>query len=134
MINPENQRKSSRFARQDRLLAQVTASMQSTEPEKMSWPAKTLDISRRGVRILSNSSLPIGAVVDLWIEIAGLKGKFYLSSEVRWSRLDNRLGYIMGVELREGLGSDIGHWERLFEKKPSTRMQRQTNDTWGNAV
>ena len=134
MLKPENQRKTSRFARQDRLMAQVTASMQSTESEKMSWPAKTLDISRRGLRIMSNSSLPIGSVVDLWIEIAGLKGKFYLNSEVRWSKLDHRLGYIMGVELREGLGSDIGHWERLFEKKPSTRMQRQTNDTWGNAV
>ena len=134
MLNPQNKRKTSRYARQDRLMAQVTASIQAVDTAKKSWPAKTLDISKRGLRILGSNSLPIGAVVDLWIEVAGLKGKFYLSSEVRWSRMDDRLGYIMGVELREGLGSDIGHWERLFEKKPSTKMQRKTNDAWGNAI
>jgi len=134
MSDTQNKRKNSRYARQDHLMAQVTGTIQSIESSKMSWPAKTLDISRRGLRILGKNSLPIGAVVDLWVEVAGLKGKFYLNSEVRWSMLDDRLGYIMGVELREGLGSDISHWERLFEKKPSTRMQRQTNDAWGNAI
>ena len=134
MSNPQNKRKSSRYARQDRLMAQVTASTQSIDADKVSWPAKTLDISKKGLRILGSSSLPIGAVVDLWVEVAGLKGKFYLNSEVRWSLVDDRLGYVMGVELREGIGSDISHWERLFEKKPSTRMQRQTNDAWGNAI
>lgn len=134
MSNPQNKRKASRYARQDRVMAQVTASVQATDIEKMSWPAKTLDISKRGLRIIANSSLPIGAVVDLWVEVAGLKGKFYLNSEVRWATVDDRLGYVMGVELREGMGSDIGHWERLFEKKPSTKMQRKTNDAWGNAI
>lgn len=134
MQNPQNKRKSNRYARQDRLMAQVTGSVQATDIEKMSWPAKTLDISKRGLRIIGSSSLPIGAVVDLWVEVTGLKGKFYLNSEVRWARIDDRLGYIMGVELREGHGSDISHWERLFEKKPSTRMQRQTIDAWGNAI
>ena len=133
MSNPQNKRKTSRYARQDSLMAQVTATIQSVTSEKMTWPGKTLDISKRGLRIMGKNSLPIGAIVDLWVEVAGLKGKFYLNSEVRWSVVDDRLGYIMGVELREGLGSDIGHWERLFEKKPSTRMQRQTNDAWGNA-
>lgn len=134
MLNPQNKRKTSRYARQDRLMAQVTASIQPIDAAKKSWPAKTLDISKRGLRILGSDSLPIGAVVDLWVEVAGLKGKFYLSSEVRWSRIDDSLGHIMGVELRDGLGSDIGHWERLFEKKPSTKMQRKTNDAWGNAI
>ncbi|MDH5394015.1 MAG: PilZ domain-containing protein [Gammaproteobacteria bacterium] len=134
MLKPLNNRKNNRYARQDRLIAQVLASMHSADTEKPSWPAKTLDISRRGLRIMGGDSLPIGAVVDLWVEIAGLKGRFHLNSEVRWSSMDDRLGYIMGVELREGLGSDIGHWERLFEKKPSTRRQRKTNDAWGNAV
>ena len=134
MSDPQNKRKSSRYARQDSLMAQVTATIQTAAADKMTWPGKTLDISKRGLRIMGNNSLPIGAIVDLWVEIAGMKGKFYLNSEVRWSVVDDRLGYIMGVELREGLGSDIGHWERLFEKKPSTRMQRQTNDAWGNAI
>ncbi|MDH5424849.1 MAG: PilZ domain-containing protein [Gammaproteobacteria bacterium] len=134
MLNAHNKRKASRYARQDRVMAQVMASIQPDDTAKKSWPAKTLDISKRGLRILGSDSLPIGAVVDLWVEIAGLKGKFYLSSEVRWSRVDDRLGPIMGVELREGLGSDIGHWQRLFDKKPTTKMQRKTNDAWGNAI
>jgi PilZ domain len=134
MQSPQNKRKSNRYARQDRLMAQVASSVQTTGIEKMSWPARTLDISKRGLRIIGKSSLPIGAVVDLWVEVAGLKGKFYLNSEVRWASVDDRLGFIMGVELREGHGSDIGHWERLFEKKSSTRMQRKTNDAWGNAI
>lgn len=129
-----NNRKNSRFARQDRLLTQVTASLHSNEPDKSTRPAKTLDISKRGLRIMGNDSIPVGAMVDLWVEIAGLKGKFYLNSEVRWSKLDKRLGYVMGLELCEGLGSDITHWERLFEKKSSTRMHRKTSDAWGNAL
>ena len=134
MSKPQNQRKNNRYARQDQLMAQVTSQMYSADTDKATWQAKTLDISKRGIRILGTNSLPIGSTVDLWVEIAGLKGKFYLNSEVRWSSVDDRLGYIMGVELREGLGSDISHWERLFEKKPSTRMQRHTNDAWGNAI
>ena len=134
MSKLENHRRNNRYARQDHLMAKQTISLLSSDPETHTWPAKTLDISKRGLRIIGGNSLPIGAVVDLWVEISGLKGKFYLNSEVRWSRLDDRLGYIMGMELREGLGSDIGHWERLFEKKPSTRMQRKTNDAWGNAI
>lgn len=133
MSNVQNNRKNSRYARQDRLMSQVTASIQSVDVDKVTTPGKTLDISKRGLRIRSNDSVPIGSMLDLWVEISGLKGKFYLSSEVRWSKLDDRLGHIMGVELREGLGSDIVQWERLFEKKPSTRMQRKTNDAWGNA-
>lgn len=134
MSNSKNKRRTNRYARQDSLMAQVTATIQSISTDKLTWPAKTLDISRRGLRIMGKNSLPIGAVVDLWVEVAGLKGKFYLNSEVRWSVVDDRLGYVMGVELRECHGSDIGHWERLFEKKPSTRMQRQTIDAWGNAI
>jgi len=134
MSTVQNHRKNNRYARQDRLLAQVTASLHSVESEAATRPAKTLDISKRGLRIMGNDSIPVGAMVDLWVEIAGLKGKFYLNSEVRWSKIDDRLGYVMGLELCEGLGSDIGHWERLFEKKSSTRMQRKTNDAWGNAL
>lgn len=134
MLTAQNHRKNSRYARQDRLLAQVTASLQTSEIENSTRPAKTLDISKRGLRIMGNNSLPVGAMVDLWVEVTGLKGKFYLNSEVRWSKVDDRLGYVMGLELREGLGSDIGHWERLFEKKSSTKARRQTNDAWGNAI
>ena len=134
MLKPLNHRKNNRYARQDRLTAKVLASLQPVNREKTSWPAKTLDISRRGLRIMGGDSLPIGSVLDLWVEIAGLKGQFHLNSEVRWSSVDDRLGYVMGVELREGLGSDIGHWERLFEKKPSTRTQRKSTDAWGNAI
>ena len=134
MTDVQNNRKNSRYARQDRVMAQVTASMLPTDTDKATVPGKTLDISKRGLRIIGKDSVPVGSMMDLWVEISGLKGKFYLSSEVRWSKIDDRLGYIMGVELREGLGSDIIQWERLFEKKPSTRMHRQTNDAWGNAV
>lgn len=134
MLKPLNHRKNNRYARQDSLTAQVMASLQPVNSETNSWPAKTLDISRRGLRIMGGDSLPIGSVLDLWVEIAGLKGQFHLNSEVRWSNIDDRLGYVMGVELREGLGSDIGHWERLFEKKSSTRMQRKSIDAWGNAI
>lgn len=130
----QNHRKNSRYARQDRLMAQVTASLHSIDADKATHPAKTLDISKRGLRIMGNDSIPVGSMVDLWVEITGLKGKFYLNSEVRWSKLDDRLGYVMGLELCEGLGSDINHWERLFEKKSSTRMYRKTNDAWGNAL
>ncbi|MDH5516469.1 MAG: PilZ domain-containing protein [Gammaproteobacteria bacterium] len=134
MLKPFNNRKNNRYARQDRITAQVLASMQPGYGDKNSWPAKTLDISRRGLRIMGGDSLPVGSVLDLWVEIAGLKGKFHLNSEVRWSSIDDRLGYVMGVELREGLGSDIGHWERLFEKKSSNRTRHGKTDAWGNAI
>ena len=54
MSNPQNKRKSSRYARQDRLMAQVTASTQSIDVDKASWPAKTLDISKKGLQRWKN--------------------------------------------------------------------------------
>lgn len=130
----KNHRKNTRYAREDKIYAQVTSSLFHLHNQGSTLPGRAIDISKRGLRILTGDSIPIGCTVDLWVEVTGLKGKFYLNSEVKWSRLDDRHGYVMGVELREGLGSDIGHWERLFEKKRSTRPQQVMSDAWGNAI
>ena len=130
----QNQRHSPRYIRTDKLYAQVTSAVFHPEAEGATLPGQAVEISKRGLRIQTSDSIPVGCMVDLWIEVEGLKGKFYLNSEVKWSRLDHVKGYVMGVELREGIGSDIGHWERLFEKKRSTKPQRKSIDAWGNAI
>lgn len=131
--NAKKNRKNPRYRRDEKLFAQITASIFQPENEGSTLAGKTLDISRRGMRISTHDSIPVGCMVDLWVNMVGMRGKFYLNSEVKWSRIDDRVGYVMGVELREGVGSDIGNWERLFAKKSSTEVPRTlTEDVWGN--
>ena len=68
-----------------------------------------MDVSGNGLKIESAQALPTGCVLDLWVDDTAQPGKFFLSSEVRWSR-EGSGGFMTGLELLDGAATDINIW------------------------
>ncbi|XOV88524.1 MAG: PilZ domain-containing protein [Pseudomonadota bacterium] len=74
---------------------------------------RALDVSASGLRIVAETALPSGCQLDLWIDNATGPGKFFLSSEVRWTKRSGG-GYELGVMLNDGSATDIDEWKQLY--------------------
>lgn len=70
----------------------------------------TVNISACGLKLQSESKIPIGSTLDIWIDISERPTKFFLSSDVRWSRDREDGSYELGVELRAGAMTDYKEW------------------------
>ncbi len=74
---------------------------------------RALDVSASGLRLVTDTPLPSGCQLDLWIDNTTGPGKFFLSSEVRWTKR-NGGGYELGVMLNDGSATDIDEWKQLY--------------------
>lgn len=73
---------------------------------------RALDVSANGLRILARRPIPTGCHLDLWVDNRSGPGKFFLSSDVRWSR-GNDGNFEAGVELQDSAATDIVEWREL---------------------
>ena len=103
------QRQEFRHDSSERLFLQV---VQSTNPDLVgiTLSCTTLDISRGGLKISCDQEMPVGCVIDLWVDDSARPGKFFLSSEVRWTREKQAGDFHVGVKLLEGAATDIEEW------------------------
>ena len=72
-----------------------------------------LDVSIDGMRIASKAEIPEGCKLDIWVDVMNKPGKFFLTSDVRWSKPVNNGHYEIGIELGEGATTDISEWRKL---------------------
>jgi hypothetical protein len=103
------QRQDFRKDSNERLFLQI---VQSTNPELMgvTLSCTALDVSRDGLGISCHQEIPVGCVIDLWVDDSARPGKFFLSSEVRWSREVQAGNFHVGVKLLEGAATDLDEW------------------------
>ncbi len=69
-----------------------------------------LDVSPSGLRISCNQDIPMGCIIDLWVDDSARPGKFFLSGEVRWAREKQTGDFQVGVKLLEGAATDLNEW------------------------
>lgn len=93
----------------DRLFLQVVVCVPDARLVSLTLSGVASDMSASGIRVRCPRALPIGSLVDLWIDVEGHIGKFFLAGEVRWTDLEGE-GHIIGVELRQGAATDIAEW------------------------
>lgn len=74
---------------------------------------KTVDISRDGIRAGIDRELPMGAILQVGIELAGEDYTLYLVGEVRWSipSADDDEFWLVGFKLLDAHDSDIETWQ-----------------------
>ena len=103
------QRQETRHDSSERLFLQV---VQSTNPDLVgiTLSCTTIDVSPNGLQISCSQEIPVGCVIDLWVDDSARPGKFFLSSEVRWSREKQAGNFHVGVQLLEGAATDIQEW------------------------
>lgn len=104
-----------RLESDDRLFTQVVLSADDPDLVGTTLSCTAINMSVGGIQFATGTPLPIGALLDLWVDISSRPGKFFLAGEVRWTRPgeaesnDPDLWHI-GVQLKSGAATDIINW------------------------
>lgn len=100
----------------DRLFTQVVLAADEPELVGMTLSCTAVNMSIGGIQFKTIQSVPVGTLLDLWVDVSSRPGKFFLAGEVRWSRPtgeydENGLElYFVGVQLKSGAATDILDW------------------------
>jgi hypothetical protein len=91
------------------LFVQIT---QSSEKELIgkTMACKAVDASAHGIKFLAKDFIPVGCLLDLWVDDKSRPGKFFLSGDVRWTQKEGKISTMVGVRLQDGLATDIESW------------------------
>ena len=105
----DERRRELRRESSDRLFLQI---VQSEEQRLVGTTisSSALDASENGLKIASDQHIPVGCVIDLWVDDSAGPGKFFLSSEVRWVLEDQPGSFKLGVKLLGSTATDIQEW------------------------
>lgn len=113
-----------RLETDDRLFTQVVLSADDPDLVGTTLSCTAVNMSVGGIQFATATPLPIGALLDLWVDISSRPGKFFLAGEVRWARPadaddnGNQVWHI-GVQLKSGAATDILDW-RDYHASAST--------------
>ena len=105
-------RREERHSSHERLFVQIV-DCEDTDLIGTTICCDSMDVSVGGMRISSEVFIPEGSQLDLWIDINSGPGKFFLTSDVKWSTSSKDGRYEFGTQLREGAATDIGEWRAL---------------------
>ncbi len=105
-----------RMERDDRLFTQVVLAADEPELVGATLSCTAVNMSVGGIQFRTNKSVPVGTLLDLWVDVSSRPGKFFLAGEVRWSRPtaeEDENGaelHFIGVQLKSGAATDIMDW------------------------
>jgi hypothetical protein len=107
-----DKRSTHRRAAIERLFIQIT---DCTNADKIGTTVSchSSQLSSSGMTISTDVHIPAGSLIDLWVSISALPGKFFLSADVRWSSLTDNGLYQLGVEFIDGDATDTTAWRAL---------------------
>ena len=114
--SPQDQRLHPRIDSDDRVFAQVVLSGEKPDMVGTTLSCTAVNLSVGGVQFRTNAHVPVGALLDIWVDVATRPGKFFLAGEVRWSRPagewddDGNERWFVGVQLKSGAATDIIDW------------------------
>ncbi len=115
-LNHDDKRLHPRLENDDRLFTQVVLSADQPELVGSTLACTAVDMSLGGIQFKTSELMPVGTLLDLWVDVATRPGKFFLAGEVRWTRPagesdanGNDLHFV-GVQLKTGAATDIQDW------------------------
>jgi len=100
----------------DRLFTQVVLAADDPELVGLTLSCTAVNMSMGGIQFKTTQPVPIGTLLDLWVDVASRPGKFFLAGEVRWSRPTSEFDengvemHFIGVQLKSGAATDILDW------------------------
>lgn len=112
-VASDERRTARRRSRDERLLVQIVSAVGAPELAGATLPSRTCDVSAGGLGLWLGQPLTPGVRIELWVNVSGIPGKFFLCGEVRWSRAVAP-DYLHGIELIPVPGDDLARWQRCF--------------------
>ena len=110
--SPEAERQARAVCR-EKLFVQVILCEREPALVGRTWSCRTTRVSPDHVEFACDRPLPVGALVDLWVDVAAQPGKFFLSGRVRWTRPGEEGRTFVGIELQDGAATDFDAWRDL---------------------
>jgi len=113
-----------RLESDDRLFTQVVLSADDPDLVGTTLSCTAINLSVGGIQFRTNAPVPMGSLLDLWVDVSTRPGKFFLAGEVRWSRPvgttpRGEQQWYIGVQLKTGAATDIVDW-REYHATAST--------------
>ena len=115
-MSTSDKRMHPRLESDDRLFAQVVLATDEPNLVGSTLPCNAINMSMGGIQFKTTTQVPVGTLLDLWVDVSSRPGKFFLAGEVRWSRpigeFDERGQeiFFVGVQLKSGAATDILDW------------------------
>jgi len=108
----QERRVDTRKTSNERLFIQIVF---SNDPDLVgtTLSCKAKDVSSSGMRIECSSPIPEGCKIDIWIDVLDRPGKFFLTSDVMWSKEIDGGHCELGLELNDGSATDIAAWREV---------------------
>ncbi len=100
----------------DRLFTQVVLAADEPDLVGTTLSCTAVNMSVGGIQFKTTQAVPVGTLLDLWVDVASRPGKFFLAGEVRWSRPTAEVDengtelHFVGVQLKAGAATDILDW------------------------
>lgn len=118
MRKRRERRRHRRLKQREQLFIQIIEADSAPALRGKTLYCSSLDVSAGGIQIELDQEAPPGCILDLWVEVKGRRGRFYLSGEVRWCRADSDRGkHQIGIELQEGETTLDETWKALFAEQ-----------------
>ncbi len=115
-----NRRQSARQQSSERLFAQVVLAEQpdGNDVAGATLRCMTTDCSLEGIAFVSDRPVPIGAMIDIWVDTCARPGKMFLSGQVRWcsrplSAASLGHDHRVGVRLLASPATDLQEWQSI---------------------
>jgi hypothetical protein len=105
-----NNRSEARMISRESLFIQITQSSEKNLIGK-TMACMAVDTSFHGIKFLAKDSIPVGSLIDLWVDDLSRPGKYLLSADVCWSRKAGKDFRVIGVRLKESVATDIQRWK-----------------------
>jgi Tfp pilus assembly protein PilZ len=115
-LSNSDKRMHPRLESDDRLFTQVVLAADEPELVGMTLSCTAVNMSMGGIQFKTAQSVPVGTLLDLWVDVSSRPGKFFLAGEVRWSRPTGEMDengselHFVGVQLKSGAATDILDW------------------------
>ena len=100
----------------DRLFTQIVLAADDPELVGVTLSCTAVNMSMGGIQFKTTQAVPVGTLLDLWVDVSSRPGKFFLAGEVRWSRPTGEYDengselHFVGVQLKSGAATDILDW------------------------
>ena len=118
---PENKRHHLRLPVESTVFIELESPRVGSDEPGTIARCKTLDVSRRGLRVSLEHELVAGAILQIGVDLHATVGTLYLAGEVRWCRPNPApdTGWSAGFALLNAGDSDIDSWVSLLTEMDS---------------
>ena len=79
--------------------------------------SRSIDLSANGLQVSASRQLQAGTIHQCCVQLENPRRQFFLSCEVKWSRLCDDGDYHSGLVVLESAGTDISEWKQSIAER-----------------